>query len=120
MWKNNHINLWNITKNISHKIRNIFDKNKKIRVSKRIIEKIKSKHPECFDFLIKENFQILLKNSFSYFQKWKNYNFFCKNNNEIIIIWLQKQQNHISIHTIFKINKTRYFKYLELYELKNF
>jgi len=120
MWKNTHINLWKISKNILHKIINIFDKNKNIKISQRIFEKIKAKHPECLAFIQKEKFQILIKNSFSYFKKWKSYNFFCKTKeDDIILIWLQKQQNHISIHTIFKINETKYWKYDEKYKIIN-
>lgn len=69
MWKNTHINLWKISKKILHKVRNIFYKNKNIKISQRIFEKIKTKHPECINFIKKEEFQILIWNSFSYFKK---------------------------------------------------
>jgi len=126
MWSKNYLILWKISENISHFLRNIFW-SKRIRITKRIFEKIKFKHREVFFYVEnKENFEVLMNSvlfSYEYLDEfWNiNYNFiaFNKDRNEFVLFSFKNEQYFISLKTVFLFTKNRFNFYLKKWKSGN-
>jgi hypothetical protein len=120
----NNIFLGVIIDLILHHHRNFFTK-KDIRMSKRVQDKIKDKHPNVFNYTNKENFSILLSHTIAstkYDSRDDTLNFiaYIKHENRFVLYALKKEKHHTICNTIFSLRPTTLKKYYERNDFKAF